>query len=267
MEEKSDLSEFRDEQKDIEVVHGELSKNLANSEADYIEADEGRAVCERERADMAQRHVETAVSAYHHERAKKELGQYSVFWSEITSTHIAALRQVLKEAKVEEELQKFLTANKSFLVQHLGGGHGRYVIPKKRLGAEFIPDFLISEMSSIGIEWYGVELESPLAAMFTLSGQPTSLVTHAIHQVMEWRAWLESNLAYARSSESEQGLGLVGITSNLPTTILMGRRNEEFPDKFNVYRKHTKDRDNIEIHTYDWLVEQAEIHVQAIQGS
>jgi len=178
-----------------------------------------------------------------------------------------APRQVLEEAKVEEDLQKFLTENSIFLVQHLGGGHGRYVIPKPRLGAELIPDFLIAEMSSIGIEWYGVELESPFAEMFTSSGQPGHLVTQAIQQVVEWRAWLESNLAYARNPKSENGLGLVGIAPDLPATILMGRRDKEFPTNFNAFRRQVKSKQNIEIHTYDWLAEQAEIRVRALQKS
>jgi len=265
MPEKDNLNKFRDEQKDIELVYGELGRNLANSYADYIEADEGRVVGENERADMAQSHIEDAVSHYHHGRADKELKQYLVFWNKITADHIIALKQVLKEAKVEEDLQKFLTENSIFLIQHLGGGHGRYVLPKPRLGAELIPDFLIAEMSSIGIEWYGIELESPLAEMFTSSGQPSHLVTQAIQQVVEWRAWLESNLAYARSPKSENGLGLVGITPDLPATILIGRRDRKFPPNFNAFRKQTKSRQNIEIHTYDWLVEQAEIRVRALQ--
>ncbi len=137
---------------------------------------------------MARRHVEDAVSAYHHDRAKKELEPYLVLWGDITADHIMALKQVVQEAKVEEDLQKFLTGNSIFLVQHLGGGHGRYAIPKPRLGAELIPGFLIAEMSSIGIEWYGVELGSPFAEMFTSSGQPGYLLTQAIQQVADWRA-------------------------------------------------------------------------------
>lgn len=266
MQEKGDLSELRDEQKAIELAYGEIGKSLADSYADYVEADEGRVVGEQERADMARSHVRDAVSTYHHDRAKKELEQYLVLWDQITADHIMALRQVLKEAKVEEDLQKFLTANSIFLIQHLGGGHGRYVIPKPRLGAQLIPDFLIAQMSSIGIEWYGVELESPLAKMFTLSGQPGHLVTQAIQQVVDWRAWLESNLDYARRPKSENGLGLVGITPDLSATILMGIRDKEFPSNFNAFRRQIKSRQNIEIHTYDWLVEQAEIRVQALQG-
>ena len=267
MPEKDALSGFRDEQKDIELVYGELGKNLANSYADYIEADEGRIVGKLEREDMARGHIEDALSAYHHDRANKELEQYLVLWDKITTDHILALRQILKEAEVEEDLQKFLTENSIFLVQHLGGGHGRYVLPKPRLGAELIPDFLIAEMSSIGIEWHGVELESPFSTMFTSSGQPSHFVTQAVQQVVEWRAWLESNVAYSRSPKSENGLGLVGITPDLRATILIGRCDKEFPPSFNAFRRQAKSRQNIEIHTYDWLADQAEMRVRALERS
>ena len=267
MPEREGLGELRDEQKDIEFVYGELGKNLADSYADYAEADEGRIVGKLEREYMARRPVEDAVSAYHHDRASKELEQYLVVWDKITTDHISALTQIVKEAKVEEDLQKFLGENSIFLIQHLGGGHGRYVLPKPRLGAELVPDFLIAEMSSIGIEWYGVELESPFVDMSTSSGQPSHFVTQAVQQVVEWRAWLESNVAYARSPKSEDGLGLVGITPDLPATILMGRRGKKFPPGFNAFRRQVKSRQNIEIHTYDWLVDQAEMRVRALDQS
>jgi hypothetical protein len=39
------------------------------------------------------------------------------------------------------------------LVRALGGGQGRWVIPQKALGAEYEPDFIIGEKSSLGYEW------------------------------------------------------------------------------------------------------------------
>lgn len=146
----------------------------------------------------------------------------------------------------------------------MGGGHGRYVIPKPRLGADLIPDYLIAEMSSIGIEWHGVELESPLADYFTANGQAGNLLTHAIQQIVDWRAWLQSNIAYARTPTSNRGLGLIGITNDLPSTILIGRRTAEIPARFNDYRKQIKTSQNIEIHTYDWLVEQSQMRAQQL---
>ena len=93
-------------------------------------------------------------------------------------------------------------------------------------------------------------------------------MTSDTKQVVDWRAWLKNNSAYARTSKSEHGLGLVGIDMNLPATILVGRRGEkEFPLRFNEYRMQAKSDQNIEIHTYDWLVEQAENRVEMLQKS
>lgn len=265
---KEDIpNESRYTQEDIELAYGEFGKRMADSYADYMEKSEGQVVSKQEREDMARSHIEDGVSRYHHIRAKTELEQYLISWDSITADHVAALKQALKDAKVEEDIQKFLNENRIFLIQHLGGGHGRYVIPKPELGAELVPDFLIAEMSSIGIEWHGVELESPLLPLFTSSGQASKYITHAIQQVMDWRTWLESNLAYARNPKDDNGRGLVGINSNLPATILIGRRGNNFPARFNAFRKETKSKQNIEIHTYDWLVEQAEYRVQHLQES
>jgi hypothetical protein len=35
-------------------------------------------------------------------------------------------------------MQSYLSAHPELLIQHLGGGHGRWVIPQKRLGAEYL---------------------------------------------------------------------------------------------------------------------------------
>jgi len=167
----------------------------------------------------------------------------------------------LETAKVEEDMQRFLTENPLILAQHLGGANGRYVIPKPKLGAQLVPDFLIAEMSSIGIEWHGVELESPLTNPCTVSGQASAHLTHAIQQILDWRTWLQSNLGYARNPKVDKGLGLIGITPDLPATILIGRRID-FPERFNDYRRQTKDRQNIEIHTYERLAERVEYSAQ-----
>lgn len=188
-------------------------------------------------------------------------------WDEITAEHVIALKQALEHAKNEEDMQRFLTNKSIFLVQHLGGGYGRYVVPKPKLGAELIPDFLLAESSSVGLEWHGVELKSPFARLFTSSGRPGHDVTQAVQQVMEWRDWLADNQAYARCSKSENGLGLIGIDANLPATILIGKRGKEFPSSFNIYRGQMKQRQSIEIHTYDWLIEQAEHRVQVLEKS
>lgn len=257
--------ESKDEQQEIEyraIIVGEM---LADSYEQYTQVSEGWTPSKQELEDMVKSHKEFAVSRYHHVRAGKELKEYLVLWDKITSEQGAIFSRVLKDAEREEDIQKFLTQNKIFLIQHLGGGHGRYVIPKPELGSQLVPDFLIAEMSSIGIEWYGIELESPNAVMSTSSGQASSKLTQSIQQIVGWRDWLSSNLAYARNPKSENGLGLVGIDAFLPASILMGRR-EGFSSKFNAYRKQIKQQLNIEIHTYDWLLEQCEHRIRMLEA-
>lgn len=72
------------------------------------------------------------------------------------------------------------------LAQIVGGGHGRWVIPRQRLGAEHVTDFLVGEKSSIGFEWLAVELESPKARMSRKSGDPTQTLNHAVRQITDW---------------------------------------------------------------------------------
>ena len=201
-------------------------------------------------------HVEYARMTYQKDRAKRELKQYSVVWDQVTIEEATSLQELLNRNPGELVMQRFLDANPKFLIQVLGGGHGRYQLPKKRLGAELIPDFLVAEMSSIGIEWHAVEIESPRATANRQDGLPAHALHHAIGQIRDWRRWLINNLDYARRPREQDGLGLVGIDSRVPGLILIGRRHA-YPYRFNEFRKQMIDRERIAIHSYDWLVDVA----------
>src|SRR6266851_10069983 len=94
-------------------------------------------------------------------RRNDPLKDFFVWWDEIHQDDVVRLREALDSASREEDIQQFLQDNPKFLIQHLGGGHGRWVIPKKRLG-EYVTDFMIGDKHSFGHEWQAVELESPL---------------------------------------------------------------------------------------------------------
>ncbi|SEM04316.1 protein of unknown function [Variovorax sp. YR750] len=144
--------------------------------------------------------------------------------------------------------------NPELLIQHLGGGHGRWVIPNQPLGAEHVTDFLIAEKHSFGFEWQAVELESPLRPMFNKKGDPSSYLIHATRQIQDWRAWLHVNQNYASRPRLESGLGLSGIRADLAGLILIGRRASLTPGV--EHRRHQMIKDlNIRIHSYDYLVE------------
>lgn len=167
--------------------------------------------------------------------------------------HREALRQALREWDTEHDLQSFLEDHPELLIHHLGGGHGRYVIPQRRLGAEYEPDFLIGEAHSFGFEWEAVELERPDDSLFTDEGDPTAELRHAIRQIHDWREWLRRNINYARRPPGEDGLGLTEIDGVLPGLILIGRRDAVDPSTDN-YRRRILEENRIEVHTWDFLL-------------
>ncbi|CDH47785.1 Shedu anti-phage system protein SduA domain-containing protein [Candidatus Contendibacter odensensis] len=199
-------------------------------------------------------HFQSAEEVRAQARRNDPLNEYFVCWDRIAPEDIASLIVVLDCAKREEDIQQFLQENPKFLIQHLGGGHGRWVIPKQKLGSEHVTDFLIAEKHSFGHEWQAVELESPLKPMFNKNGDPSQYLNHAIRQIQDWRAWLLQNQNYAARLKIENGLGLTNISPNLQGIILIGRRAKLRNGTTELRRQMVADL-NIRIHTYDYLVE------------
>ena len=217
-----------------------------------------------ELAEFERQGREASVRIQERQRLHAEMGNYRVSWAELTLEDIHALKRALNHAEQEEDLQRFLTANKQFLIQHLSGGHIRFVIPKPKLGKSFVPDYLLVNEDSGGHHWHGVELEAHTQRMFISTGQPAAPLTHSIQQIVDWREWLKNNIAHARAPEAEGGCGLVGIDGELPATILIGRRSE-YPASFNAFRRQTEQKSRIAIHSYDWLVDRAQERVLSFE--
>jgi hypothetical protein len=198
--------------------------------------------------------------------AEQALSKYFVPWKDIVGAELAAYEQALAEAANEAAMQEFLEANPRFLIQHLGGGRGRWVIPKKRLGSEHETDFLIGERETTGYVWYAVELERPQAKLFTGKGDPTAALTHAIRQMDDWRSWLSRNRDYASRPREQAGLGLIDIDPELEGLIIMGR--EQDVDQSTRDRHQRLGRTNrVRIHTFDWLAEQAKGRLATIKSN
>lgn len=188
------------------------------------------------------------------ELADDPLGEFHVWWLDVTEDDATQLSDRLHSATSERDIQKYLEQHPMTLIQHLRGGHGRYVIPQKRLGAEHVTDFVIGHRHSGGCEWEAVEIESPKAKLFTKAGNPTKELTHAIRQIQDWRAWLQRNQNYAARPTAESGLGLTDIVADVPGLILLGRRDEYDASNNDRRRQMTNDL-NIKIHTYDFLLD------------
>ena len=201
--------------------------------------------------------VEFARTNYQRTRVLSELEDFSVIWDRVTPEECASLAELLNSSPKEEDAHRFLAENPKFLIQVMGAGHGRYQLSKPRFGAEFIPDFVIAELSSIGVQWHLVELESPSCPVERRDGLPTQQLNHAIGQVRDWRSWLRNNIDYARRPKNQGGLGLVGIDLRASGLIIIGRR-QEYSARYNEYRLEMIDRERIMIHSYDWLVDVAQ---------
>lgn len=200
--------------------------------------------------------VRFAIADYHKSR-EKELG-FSVPREQITAGDVKRLESLLDRSDREQDVHDFFEDHPKFLVHVLAGGHGRYQISKKRLGSQFVTDFLIAEQDSHGMHWYAVELENPRLKVFRDSdGRPTKHVHHALDQIRDWRDWLKNNLSYARNPLAQHGLGLLGIDPNLSGLILIGRR-QEFPEPYKTFCLEQKEKNRVLIHSYDWLVQQAQ---------
>jgi hypothetical protein len=185
-------------------------------------------------------------------RREHPLGAFLVQQEAITPTLVAEFERCVDGAPDEAPIQAFLENHPVLLIQHLAAG-GRFVMPRKRLGAEFISDFIIGEHHSFGYDWQVVELESPRVPLFTRAGDPRAELTHAIRQIQDWRAWLKRNQNYASRSRKEAGLGLTDISASVPGLIIMSRRSL-VPEDTNDRRRQMSSDISIQIHTYDYLL-------------
>ncbi len=167
------------------------------------------------------------------------------------------LRDVVESAVDERPIQDLLQRSPQLLGSLLRGPR-RYCIPKPNLGGTFVPDFLLAEVDSNGVHWILVELETPNSSirMSTVN----DFEVHArrgVGQIYEWRQWLQDNIAYARQYRENSGLGLHDIRADPKGMVLVGRRSLLHPQERHL-RRQLYERSQIEMHTYDWLLEQLE---------
>lgn len=189
--------------------------------------------------------------------ARDPLREFFVWWKDIKPADVRALAASLAQSSASERaLQVLLEHRPLLLVQQLGGGHGRWVIPQQRLGVQYVTDFLVGEKHSGGYEWTAVELESPSAPIFTKRGDPSARLAHAVRQIQDWRAWLKRNQAYAANDRTQNGLGLRDIDPALPGLVLIGRESTT-DSRTNELRRQMASDLRIQIHTYDWLLRNA----------
>ena len=156
--------------------------------------------------------------------------------------------RVLSDALDERPIQEFLSMNPSCLTPLAPPGGGYWCLDRPRLGAEFVPDFLLGSKTSIGTIWTAIEIEGPTERQLTRQGVPASKLAQALRQVRDWRGWLRDNITYARHQ-----LGLTDIDGELSAFVVIGRRSTINPQQVQLYRGLSDNR--TVVMSYDRLVD------------
>ena len=154
--------------------------------------------------------------------------------------------RVLGDAVDERSLQAFLASSPVLLGPLAPPGRSYWCLDRPRLGAEYVPDFLLAAVTSVGFRWVMVELESPNEKALTKAGVPASKLAEALGQVRDWRTWLTDNVAYAREE-----VGLKEIDANCPAFVIIGRRSSLDPKQIKRYRALSTD--GVTVMSYDRL--------------
>lgn len=165
---------------------------------------------------------------------------------------IRGLEELLERGeRMEEPLQQHLTAHPALLASLVVGGHKTWVIPKQRLGAQHVTDFLVMGLNSAGPHWVMVELEAARHDIALQSGRLSGPTRHAVDQIQDWRDWLTRNVAHAETEH-----GLVGLRPQDPGLVIIGRdspRAERDPARLTL-----RAESRIDVHSWDWLLRSAQ---------
>ena len=185
--------------------------------------------------------------------APEKIGGYNrISWGRPTLGLISRFQQVLEDAKDERPLQTFFEEFPQALLTGLVRPHGGWVVPKPRIQIPgrrpLEPDFIVCEWSSVGPDWFIVELENPTKRPLLENGDTSRILNHAINQVTGYRSALEEHGHFIRES------GWPKLHGKFSGVVVIGRRKdtlrEEYRDRLREFRHN-----NIEVMSYDRLFE------------
>lgn len=164
---------------------------------------------------------------------------------------VRALEELLESGeRMEAPFQKLLEMYPALLASTVMGGWKTFVMPQKRLGSEYIPDFLVLGINSVGPQWVTVEIEAARHSIENNDGTLSGATRHGVKQIPDWRDWMMNNVAYAQTE-----LGLHGITNRAPGLVIIGRDHPSFSRQ--PARAQSSEDARIDIHSWDWLLRHA----------
>ena len=185
-------------------------------------------------------------------RLDAELLPWSVLCSEgraILKSVERRWRSLLNDGSVtESDLHRFLADHAGLFF-----GQESVVISRADLGSDYEVDLVIAgDEASYGIDYTFVEIESPRTPPYTRSGDPSARLSHAIQQVLNWKAWLKRHRGHVRKFFPSEYFGWEEFI-NLSFSIVIGRRTSPrtATAKRNVFAREM----GIKIHSFDFLTE------------
>ena len=148
--------------------------------------------------------------------------------------------RLLEQSPVREHLLQTYLTNHPILLNP----SYRAVHPQFRLGAEYIADFAIEIYDG---NYTLVEIEKPTDRLYLNNGDPSSALTHAEQQVLNWQSWVRQNVAYLRYESN--------LVMNDPEgLVVIGRRSQLNGDERQKLDERNRSlRGHLQIVTFDTL--------------
>jgi hypothetical protein len=98
-------------------------------------------------------------------------------------------------------------------------------------------------------------LETPRSGIYLSNGEELDkFARKGRNQIINWRNWIATQIAYARGRKSENGLRLFDIREKSDAIVFVGRRSK-IPDSKEAERHELRQSNAIAIQSYDWLLD------------
>jgi hypothetical protein len=169
---------------------------------------------------------------------------------ELLTQKVAQFGELLTGGTREEDIQSFLKDN-PFLLKPASE-----VIPKQKLGENFVTDFVLLNILDQGPSYTLIEIERASCTVLTKDKLLAEPVNRAIKQTRDWDVWLEQNKAYIQGK-------LMGFESP-QYLVVIGRSNEMTDEEKAYLRSYNREYKNIALLTYDDLLKQAEEFLESL---
>jgi hypothetical protein len=146
-----------------------------------------------------------------------------------------------------------------FLKQHpelLCPTHDRYW--SKLPFGNRVSDFVFREPHN---DYLLVEIEAPIRELFRKDGQQREELTHAINQIADWIQYIAD-----KKQNVEEELGLVGISTNPRTLVVIGRSASLSEENRRKLATIQTQQNKLRILTYDDVIASARANLEQILG-